>query len=311
MKIGIMSAAFPSLSFTQVLEFLSGNGFRSIEVACWPAGAGKDRKYGGVAHIDVESLSRTRADEIRGECAARAVEISALGYYPNPLDEDLAHRERVIAHLKQVILAAEMLRVGIVGTFTGRPAGIVGRSWQENIDRHFAEYLKVWPDLVRFAADHNVKVAIEHCPMLWSDTWPGGDNLGYSPAILHRMFEHIPAPNYGIMYDPSHLVWQRIDYVRFIYDFGPRIFCVHAQDMDLDEEMCYQHGILSAGIAVQQRRIPGMGKVNWQEVVKALYNVGCDNALNIEHEDPNWEGSVDKVKQGFLIARRFLSTYTG
>ena len=310
MKIGIMSAAFPSLTFAHVLEFLSANGFGSIEVACWPAGAGRDRKYGGVAHIDVESLSRARADEIRGECAARGVEISALGYYPNPLDEDLEHRRRVIAHLKQVILAAEMLEVDTVGTFTGRPAGIAGRSWQENLDRHFEEYLKVWPDLVRFAADHNVKVAIEHCPMLWHDTWPGGDNLGYSPAILHRMFERVPAPNYGIMYDPSHLVWQRIDYIRFIYDFGPRIFCVHAQDMDLDEEMCYQHGILSAGIGVQQRRIPGMGKVNWQEVVKALYNVGCDNALNIEHEDPNWEGSVEKVKQGFLIARRFLSAYT-
>ncbi len=310
MKIGIMSAALPSLSFAQVLEFLSGNSFGSIEVACWPAGAGKDRKYGGVAHIDVESLSRTRADEIRGECAAKGVEISALGYYPNALDEDLEHRDRVIAHLKQVILAAEKLSVGIVGTFTGRPSHIVGRSWKQNLDRHFEEYLKVWPDLIRFAVDHNVRIAIEHCPMLWSDTWPGGDNLGYSPAILHRMFEHTPEPNYGIMYDPSHLVWQRIDYIRFIYDFGPRIFCVHAQDMDLDEEMCYQHGILSAGIAVQQRRIPGMGKVNWQEVVKALYNVGCDNALNIEHEDPNWEGSVDKVKQGFLIARRFLSTYT-
>jgi sugar phosphate isomerase/epimerase len=311
MKIGIMSAAFPTLSFAQVLDFLSDHGFASVEAACWPAGAGRDRKYGGVVHIDVDSLDRSRAEQIRADCAAKGVELSALGYYPNALDDDLEHRGRVIAHLKQVILGAEKLGVGIVGTFTGRPAGMVGRSWQENLDRHFAEFMKVWPELVRFASDHQVKVAIEHCPMLWADSWPGGSNLAYSPAILRRMFEAVPQSNFGIMYDPSHLVWQRIDYIRFIRDFGPRIFCVHAQDMDLDEEMCYQHGILSAGIGVQRRRIPGMGLVDWREVVKALYNAGYDSVLNIEHEDPNWEGSVEKVKQCFLIAKRFLSAYTG
>jgi sugar phosphate isomerase/epimerase len=255
-------------------------------------------------------LSPARVEEIKGECARRGVTISALGYYPNALHDDPEHRERVVAHLKQVILGAERLGVDILGTFTGRPAAIAGRSWQENIDRHFAEFMKVWPGLVRFAADHGVRIAIEHCPMLWHDTWPGGDNLGYSPALLHRMFEAVPDSNFGIMYDPSHFIWQRIDYIRFIYDFAKRIFCVHAQDMDLDEEMCYQHGILSSGIGVQQRRIPGMGRVNWREVVKALYNVGYDSVLNIEHEDSNWEGSVEKVKQGFLIARRFLATYT-
>jgi sugar phosphate isomerase/epimerase len=47
MKIGVMSAAFPSLNFEQLLDFLSSNGFNSVEVACWPAGDEKDRKYGG------------------------------------------------------------------------------------------------------------------------------------------------------------------------------------------------------------------------------------------------------------------------
>ena len=141
-----------------------------------------------------------------------------------------------------MILAAEKLDIGVVGTFTGRPSTLTARNWQETIDSHFEEFLKVWPDLIKFAADHNVKIAIEHCPMLWYDTWPGGDNLSYSPAILSRTFEAIPDEHFGIMYDPSHFIWQQIDYIRFIYDFKDRIFCVHAQDMDLDEEMCYQHG---------------------------------------------------------------------
>jgi len=310
MKIGIMSAAFPTQSFEQVLDFLSTNGFGSVELACWPAGASRDRKYGGVVHLDVESLSATQVDEIQGLSQEKCVEISALGYYPNPLHDDPEHRARVIGHLKKVILAAEKLDIGVVGTFTGRPATLTARNWQETIDSHFAEFLKVWPDLIKFAADHNVKIAIEHCPMLWYDTWPGGDNFSYSPAILSRTFEAIPDEHFGIMYDPSHFIWQQIDYIRFIYDFKDRIFCVHAQDMDLDEEMCYQHGILSAGIGVQQRRVPGMGRVNWHEVVKALYNVGYNWVMNIEHEDPNWEGSVDQVQQGFLLGKKHLEGFT-
>ena len=131
MKIGIMSAAFPTLSFEQVLDFLSTNGFGSVEVACWPAGAGKDRKYGGVVHIDVDSLTASRVDEIKGLSREEGIELSALGYYANALHDDPAHRQRAVAHLKNVILAAEKLDIGLVGTFTGRPATIVGRSWQE------------------------------------------------------------------------------------------------------------------------------------------------------------------------------------
>ena len=310
MKIGIMSAAFPALSFEQVVDFLSAKDFSSVEVACWPAGAGKDRKYGGVVHIDVDSLTASRVDEIKGLSREKGIELSALGYYPNALHEDPEHRQRVVAHLKKVILAAEKLEIGLVGTFTGRPAGISGRNWQETIDRHFEEYMKVWPDLVKFAGDHDVKIAIEHCPMLWHNTWPGGDNLSYSPAILHRTFEAVPDGNYGILYDPSHFIWQGIDYIRFIYDFKDRIFCVHAQDMDLDEEKMYQHGILSAGIDVQQRRIPGMGRVDWQGVIRALYNIGYDWVMNIEHEDSNWEGSIEKAQQGFLIAKKHLEAFT-
>jgi len=310
MKIGIMSAAFPSLSFVEVLGFLGENGFGSVEAACWPAGAGKDRKYGGVVHIDVDSLNPTRIDEIKGQCQDSGIELSALGYYANPLHDDPAHRETIIAHLKKVIAGAGALGVPVVGTFTGRPAILSGRNWKDTIDDHFDEFLKVWPDLVKYAADQNVKIAIEHCPMLWHDTWPGGNNLSYSPAIIQRCLEAIPDENYGIMYDPSHFIWQRIDYIRFIYDFAERIFSVHAQDMALDEEKCYQHGILSAGIEIQQRRIPGMGLIDWQEVVKALYNIGYNSVLNIEHEDPNWEGSVEKVQQGFMVGKRFLEGFT-
>ena len=313
MKIGVMTAAFPDLSLEELATWAADSGFEMLEIACWPAGEAKDRKYGGVVHIDVDSLTPDGASKINGMLAEKGLEISSLGYYPNPLHPDLAHREHVIAHLKKVIVGAEMLSVDIVGTFVGRAwnVEITGREWQKDLDYNFEEFMKVWPALVKFAADHNVKIAIENCPMLWADTWPGGSNLAFSPALLRRMFEAVPDENFGLNFDPSHLVWQKIDYIRLIYDFGDRIFHVHAKDMAIDEEMFYQDGILGCGFRWQIPRLPGQGLVDWQKVVAALYDVGYDFVLSIEHEDRNWEGTEELVKRGFLVAKKTLELYTG
>jgi sugar phosphate isomerase/epimerase len=313
MKIGVMTAAFPDLSLKELATWAADSGFQMLEIACWPAGEAKDRKYGGVVHVDVDSLTPDRASEINGMLAEKGLEISSLGYYPNPLHPDLAHREHVIAHLKKVIVGAEMLGVDIVGTFVGRAwnVEITGREWQKDLDYNFEEFMRVWPGLVKFAADHNVKIAIENCPMLWADTWPGGSNLAFSPAILRRMFEAVPDENFGLNFDPSHLIWQQIDYIRLVYDFGGRIFHVHAKDMAIDEEMFYQDGILGCSFRWQIPRLPGQGLVDWQKVVAALYDVGYDFVLSIEHEDRNWEGTEELVKRGFLVAKKTLELYTG
>jgi len=313
MKIGVMSAAFPKWSLEKLATWASESGFQMLEIACWPAGEAKDRKYGGVVHIDVDALTPATASEINAMLSEKGLEISALGYYPNPLHPDPAHREHVIAHLKKVIVGAEMLGVGIVGTFVGRTWNpeLTGRDWQKDLDYNFEEFMEVWPGIVEFAAEHNVKIAIEHCPMLWADTWPGGSNLPHSPALLHRMFEAVPDENFGLNFDPSHLVWQQIDYIRFIYDFGERIFHVHAKDMAIDEEMFYQDGILGCGFRWQIPRLPGQGLIDWQELVAALYDVGYDFVLSIEHEDRNWEKTEELVKRGFLLAKKTLELYTG
>jgi len=312
MKIGVMSAAFPNMSLEDLATWVSDSGFQMLEIACWPAGGEKDRKYGGVVHIDVDSLTPAKASEINGMLAEKGLEISSLGYYPNPLHPDLVHRERVVAHLKKVIVGAEMLGVDIVGTFVGRTwnVEVTGREWQKDLDYNFEQFMEVWPGIVKFAAEHNVRIAIEHCPMLWADTWPGGSNLPHSPALLRRMFEAVPDENFGINFDPSHLIWQYIDYIRFIYDFGDRIFHVHAKDMAIDEDMFYQDGILGCGFRWQIPRLPGQGLIDWQELTAALYDVGYDFVLSIEHEDRNWEGTEELVKRGFLVAKKTLELYT-
>jgi sugar phosphate isomerase/epimerase len=196
-----------------------------------------------------------------------------------------------------------MLKVPIVGTF-------VGRDRSRTIEDNLGEFEKVWPPLMQFAGDHGVKIAIENCPMIFSnDEWPGGDNLATTPDIWRRMWEIIPDPGFGLNLDPSHLVWQMIDYTRVVYDFGPRILHVHAKDMRIDREQLYQRGILSLGMGWEVPRLPGLGEVRWDQFIAALYAVGYDYVVSIEHEDRAFEGTEELVKRGFLISRDVLRPY--
>ncbi len=297
MKLGLLTAAFPTLSLEEVARWAHDNGFEALEIACWPSAGGERRRYAGVAHVDVEDFD---AKAVRSLMKRYELEISALAYYPNNLDPDPPVREAANSHLMRVIEAAERLEVQVVGTF-------VGRDQHRNVAENFAEFEKVWPPLVRFARDHGVKVAIENCPMIFSDDeWPGGRNLAYSPAHWRRMFEIVPDDNFGLNLDPSHLVWQFIDYVRVVRDFAPRIFHVHAKDMEVDREGLYQRGVMSLGIGWQVPRLPGLGEVRWDRFVAALYQAGYDWVISVEHEDRRFEGSLELVQRGFVIARNAL-----
>ncbi|HVF99679.1 MAG TPA: sugar phosphate isomerase/epimerase [Chloroflexia bacterium] len=302
MKLGLLTAAFPDMPLDQVAGWAAGNGFQMLEVACWPQSKAT-RRYAGVTHIDVTELTPARADDILALMDRHGLQISSLAYYPNPLHPDLEHRATVIDHLKRVIAAAEMLKVPIVGTF-------VGRDQHRTVEDNFGEFEKVWPPVVSFANDHGVKIAIENCPMIFSnDEWPGGTNLATTPAIWRRMWEIIPDAGFGLNLDPSHLVWQMIDYTRVVYEFGSRILHVHAKDMRIDREGLYQRGVMSAGMGWEIPRLPGLGEIRWDQFISALYAVGYDYVISIEHEDRAFEGTEDLVKRGFLISRDVLKPY--
>ncbi|TMG22687.1 MAG: sugar phosphate isomerase/epimerase [Chloroflexi bacterium] len=297
MKLGLLTAAFPSLTLEQVAQWAHDNGFEALEIACWPSAAGEGRRYAGVAHIDVDRLEPKR---VRDLMRRYNLEISSLAYYPNNLDPDSATRQAANDHLRGVIEAAERLEVETVGTFVGRDQN---RSLADNLE----DFKKVWPPIIKFAAQHKVKVAIENCPMIFSsDEWPGGRNLAYSPAIWRQMFELIPDENFGLNFDPSHLVWQFIDYTRAVREFGPRIFHVHAKDMEIDRDGLYENGVMSAGLGWQVPRLPGLGEVRWDRFISTLYAIGYDWVVSIEHEDRKFEGELELVQRGFLVARNTL-----
>jgi len=302
MKLGFLTAALPDNTLEQAAKWGAESGFQAIEIACWPFEKAA-RRYAGVTHIDVTTLDKPKAKEIRKMLDGYGLTVSSLAYYPNPLHPDADHRETVIAHLKKVIEGAALLEAPVVGTF-------VGKDKNKTVPQNFEDYAKIWPPVVKFAKDHGVKIAIENCPMIFSyDEWPGGNNLASTPAIWRKMWEIIPDDNFGLNLDPSHLVLQMIDYERVIREFGSKIFHVHAKDLHIDLEGLYNNGVLSQGMGWQIPRLPGLGDMDWRKFFAALTAARYDYVVSIEHEDRVFEGDEELVKRGFYLSRDVLKPY--
>jgi len=302
MKLGLLTAPFPETSLDDVVGWTAANGFTTIEIAAWPASGGETWRYAGTSHVDIGDLSETRASEIVDGINQKGLEISGLGYYSNPLHPDPEHRRTVIDHLKKVIAAASKMQVPVVNTF-------IGADRAKTQDENWDEAIRVWPEIVSWAEEKGVKVAIENCPMIFStDEWPSGHNLAYNPKIWRRMFEKF-GETIGLNFDPSHLVWLMIDIETAIEEFGERFYHFQAKDVMIDYDGLYENGTLSSGIGWQIPRLPGLGHVEWNRVFSALYRVGYDGPIIIEHEDRDFEASDELVKRGFLIARDILQPY--
>ncbi len=300
MQLGFVSAIFPDLSLQEVLEFAAAEGFRCVEVMCWPPGKA-DRRYAGVTHLDVTNFGESEAAQVRRLTDARGISISGLGYYPNPLHPDPEHRRRVVDHLLKVIEAARKLDVGVVNTF-------IGRDHTLSVEDNWPLLMETWKPIVDAAEKANIRIGIENCPMIFTnDEWPGGKNIATSPAIWRRLFHDLKSEHLGLNIDPSHLVWLHIDAARCLREFGPRIFHVHAKDTRIDADQLYQVGIM--GLGWHTPKLPGLGDVDWTHFFSALTDTGYNGPVCIEVEDRAYERSLDDRKRSLRQSRDFLKQF--
>jgi sugar phosphate isomerase/epimerase len=303
MQLGFVSAIVPDLSLEQVADLAAAEGFECVELMCWPTGKA-ERRYAGVTHVDVAGLTADDARRVRDVMAKRNVAISGLGYYPNPLAADRTESERAVEHLRQVIAASALLEVGVVNTF-------IGRDPRKSVDENWPRFMEVWPPLVRWSEERGVRIGIENCPMYFTnDEWPSGKNLATSPAIWRRMFEAIPSASFGLNYDPSHMIWQQMDYLKPIREFADRLVHVHAKDVRLDRSRLDDVGILATPLEYHRPKLPGLGDVDWGQFFSALSDGGYTGPVCVEVEDRAYEQSPDRriaaLRQSATYLRNFL-----
>ena len=304
MKLGFVSAILPDLTLEQVLAFARDEGYARVEAMCWPAGKA-ERRFAGVTHIDVNGFTQGQADEVKGLCSRYGVGLSGLGYYPNPLDPDPEVSRKATGHLRQVILAAGKLGLRNVNTF-------VGRDWTKTVDENWPRFLKVWRPLIAFAEEHGVRIGIENCPMLFTgDEWPGGKNLATTPVIWRRMFSDIPSNSFGLNYDPSHFVLQRMDPLGPLREFKEKLFHLHAKDMTVDPDRLNQAGIFAYPKEWHTPRIPGLGEIDWGRFMGTLYEVGYGGAVCVEVEDDSFGQTLGGRKLAVKVAGNVLRPYFG
>ncbi len=304
MKLGFVSAILDQSSFEEMIDTASELEFECVEAACWPQGKA-ERRYAGVSHIDAERVLKDDdyTKNILAYSDDKKVEISSLAYYPNTLDADLEKRTAAVEHLKTLIHASRKLGVNMVTTF-------IGRDQTKSVEENLKLVQEVWPSIMEEAKAENVRVAIENCPMLFgADQWPGGQNLMTTPAIWEKVFEILPYDNLGLNYDPSHFIWQMIDYIKPIYKFRDKIFHVHYKDIKVYKERLEQVGIMAYPLDFMSPKLPGLGDVDWGRYVSALTDIGYDGYTCIEVEDKAFEGSAEAVLNSLKLSKRYMQQF--
>jgi sugar phosphate isomerase/epimerase len=299
-KLGFLTACLPQRSLDEIASWAGSAGYEALEVSAWPALG--DRPF-TAAHLDADGFTEADAERVTGLFARHGLTLSSLAYYDNNLHPDPAERAAVHDHVRKCIDAAALLGCPTVGTFVGRDPS---RTVAENL--RDAEL--VFAPLVDRAGENGVKLVIENCVMEgWHpDGYPG--NLAYSPELWEWMF----SIGLYLNFDPSHLVWMGIDPVEAVRPYVGRIPHAQAKDVQLFPERRNRYGWPGKAVVRDdpwdvgwwRYRVPGLGEVDWRRLVDALYEGGFDGVLSVEHEDPVWGGTEDRVRTGLEVAHRTL-----
>ncbi|MFA6108602.1 MAG: sugar phosphate isomerase/epimerase [Candidatus Latescibacterota bacterium] len=272
MYVGLLTAPFGRESLEQVIAFAAKAGFRGLEVTAGPG-----------AHVDTARFTPSDANRIKDLVAKAGIQITSLAYYRNICDGNAETGE----HYLKAIDAAVLLGTDVVCGLAGMP--VAGKSKADTIREVVT---KAYRPVLDHARDKGVKIALEN----WYAT-----NIQHF-GLWDLLFELIPDPHFGLNYDPSHLLWQGIDYLGGVERYKDRIFHTHAKDTEVKQHVLRHVGCLESGW--WRYVIPGFGEIDWGVYIERLYGIGYTGVLSIEHED----GRQGR-EEGFIRGLRHLSQF--
>jgi sugar phosphate isomerase/epimerase len=277
MEIGFLTWYFNQTPLEKLFSWADENHFSGIELDNCP----KDTK-------PVKDLMKKHPD----------VRVFALGCSRNFLAGTPQQRKETADLLIRDIETAPELGIKVINIFAGKDP-------QKNIVDNLQLFQEVFSPLVEKAEKNGVFLAMENCAQ--RNWWPTGGNLAHTPELWRKMFELIPSKNLGLTIDPSHFIWQRMDYLTAMQEFGDRIYYAHAKDCEVHYEILADRGIY--GEDWWHYRLPGWGEMNWPGFFTVLRSIGYQGPIGIEHEDRYWNKNDHELFQGLLMARNFLKQF--
>ncbi len=285
-------------------------GLYTDSVRDWPRDAALDLAAEvGATSVEIatggqSSAPHLRLDELLADAAAlaayrdaiesRGLRISALNCSAWPLHPVVGEEHATI--IRRTFELARRLGVRKIVTMSGCPGDGPGDTtinwvwstwpadWHALLVRQWETAIPFWKDMAARAMDAGIeRIAFELHPM----------HLVYNVPTLLRMRDEV-GPILGANLDPSHLFWQLMDPVTVIRTLGPAIHHVHLKDTQLQPERLAIAGVLDPGGPGGHRerawnfRTVGVGhdRSFWVPFLEALREVGYDDALSIENEDP-------------------------
>lgn len=206
--------------------------------------------------------------------------------------------QRAIEEMKQTARAAQKFGVDVVNGFTGSSIWHLLYSYPPIppgvIDGGFKLLAERWNPILDVFGECGVKFALEVHPT----------EIAFDIYTAERAIDALDGrEEFGFNFDPSHLLWQGIDPVEFIKRFGDRIYHVHMKDAIV--KLDGRSGILSSHLDFGDPRRGwdfrslGRGAVNFEEIIRALNQVGYTGPLSVEWEDSGMDreqGAIESLE---------------
>jgi sugar phosphate isomerase/epimerase len=310
--VTLFTGQWADLSLAELAPKVKAMGYDGVELACWGDHFEVDRALAEPDYIKKKWALLAKhgltchaiSTHLVGQAVCDLIDERHKAILPTDVWGDgkpEGVRQRAAEKVKATARAARKFFNARRGGDTSSPAvvnGFTGSSiWhalyafpptsQEFLNQGFADFAKRWLPILDVFKKENVNFALEVHPT----------EIAFDIASARRALEAVKRhPRFGFNYDPSHLGYQGVDYVKFIREFGDRIFHAHLKDV------WWGHGDGSVGVFgghtdfTDPRRFwdfrsLGHGDINFEEIIVALNDVGYRGPLSVEWED----GRMDRV----------------
>jgi sugar phosphate isomerase/epimerase len=296
--VTLFTGQWADLSLEDLAKKASDWGFDGLELACWGDHFEVDKALEDDAYCqnkwDILNKYGLQCFSISTHLVGQAVADKVIderhqGILPGSIWGDgdpEGVRQRAAEEVKNTARAAAIFGVKVVNGFTGSPiwhtVALFPPVPQEMIDAGYQEFADRWNPILDVFDEVGVKYALEvHPSEIAYDFWTAQKTL---EAIGHR-------EAFGFNFDPSHLYWQMVDPVDFVYEFADRIYHMHVKEsvrvLNGRNGILGSHFIFGDGRRGWDFVSPGRGGVPFERIFRALNAVGYEGPLSIEWEDNN------------------------